>query len=166
MGLVWESLYVEGWSRVRKNKPSRKRNRMPCSRDHFCLQRKTENLRRTHLGVYLMLVQKKHAMAIADMFTFMAFEGYYPLSPGEEGLIGRCLSFAVYHDLADQKELEATVGYGDIKIKKTARLDLTGDNICAIISVYKEVCSDPNLEEGGLDGVPAAVKYLEKTFAK
>lgn len=111
-----------------------------------------------------MKIQKKHAMAIADMFTFMAFEGYYPLAPGEEDLIGRCLSFAVYHDLADQEELEATRGYGDIKIKKTARLDLTGDDPDVILSVYNEVRDDPHLEEGGLSGVPAALKYLEKNL--
>jgi hypothetical protein len=112
-----------------------------------------------------MKIQKKHAMAIADMFTFMAFEGYYPLAPTEEDLIGRCLSFAVYHDLADQTELEATKGYGEIKIKKrVARLDLTEDDLCVILSVYQEVRDDPHLEEGGLAGVPAALKYLEKTF--
>ena len=111
-----------------------------------------------------MKIQKKHAVAIADMFTFMAFEGYYPLAPGEEDLIGRCLSFAVYHDLAEQEELEATSGYGDIKIKKTARLDLTGEDICVILSIYNEVSGDPNLEEGGLAGIPLALKYLQTTL--
>lgn len=113
-----------------------------------------------------MKIQKKHAMAIADMFTFVAFEGYYPLAPTEEDLIGRCLSFAVYHQLAEQEELEATCGYGGIKIKKTARLDLTECDTEVILSIYNEVIGDPQLEEGDLDGIPAAIEYLEKTFAK
>lgn len=113
-----------------------------------------------------MLIQKKYAMSIADMFTFMAFENYYPLAPSEEDLIGRCLSFAVHHKLADQAELEATRGYGDIKIKKTARLDLTEDDIEVILSIYNEVSDDPKLEEDGLSGVPAAIKYLQKTFGE
>ncbi|MHC4368147.1 MAG: hypothetical protein ACYSW8_11085 [Planctomycetota bacterium] len=111
-----------------------------------------------------MKIQKKHAVAIADMFVFMAFESYYPLSPGEEDLIGRVLSFAVYHDLAAQDELEGTKGYGDIKIKKTARLDLTAEDVPVILEVYEEVQGDPNLVEDALLFGDADIKYLKKTF--
>lgn len=109
-----------------------------------------------------MKIQKKHATAVADMFVFMAFEGYYPMSPGEEDLIGRVLSFAVYHGLATQEELEATKGYGEIKIKKTARLDLTEGDIPVILEIYEEVGGDPNLEN--LLFNDSTIKYLEKTF--
>lgn len=111
-----------------------------------------------------MKIIKKHAVAVAKMFIFMAREGYYPMSPSEEDLISRILSFAVYHKMVTKEELCSTKNYGDcIKIVKTARLDLTGEDLPCIMEVYTEVSADPNLESE-LDDMPKSIKYLEKTF--
>jgi len=112
-----------------------------------------------------MKIMKKHAVAISKMFVFMSKEGYYPMSPSEEDLISRVLSFAVYHDMVDEKELCNTKNYGGcIKIDKTARLSLTVDDLPCIMEVHKEVSEDPNLETE-LDEMPKAIKYLEKNLA-
>lgn len=111
-----------------------------------------------------MKIMKKHAMAIADMFVFMAFEGYYPMNPDEADLIGRVLGFAVRHKLAEKEGLEETKGYGDIKIQIAARLDLTRADLPAIIEIYDEVLGDPQLKEDALLDIPKAIKYLEENL--
>ena len=111
-----------------------------------------------------MKLQKKHAIACVDLFLYFLEDGFYPMNQKEGDMIGKILGFGQHHNMvkADTTECKCKKEIGPIK--KTARLDLTEEEMGVIIEVDREMQESPSMEEDISFFVPTA-KYLMKVLS-
>ena len=111
-----------------------------------------------------MKIVKKHAVALAE-FTFEYLEnGYYPVDDtvDESAILGKALAFARHHKMYSCEDCEEWMKTRNLPDPgKTARIDLTSDEACAIMDMLAESLGK-DIEEIGI--YTALKRYLNKEF--
>ena len=112
----------------------------------------------------MMKIQKKHAVAAVKFIKLFLDNRYYPADQLEEILLGKVLGFGVYHKLLQSGDTKDWRGASEIKVDIKARLDLTEEEIGAILDMRAEVDADGQIPEGSTKFMEDTAKYLNKTF--
>lgn len=93
-----------------------------------------------------MKLQKKHAIACVDLILIFLEDGYYPMDEMEGIMIGKILGFGQHHKMV-KEDVDGCKCWKEIgPVVKSMRLNLTEDEMSAILEIDKELCKNNNLE--------------------
>ncbi len=113
-----------------------------------------------------MKIIKKHAVATFYFIIDYLEHDYYPVddSVDESAMISKILGFGLHHELAEVEVVEEWVEKRHLpESKKVARIDLTEDQACAILSMMSE-CVGKDIEDRLQ--LTQLRNYLTKEFVK
>jgi hypothetical protein len=106
-----------------------------------------------------MKLQKKYAITCVDLILIFLEDGFLPMDKMEGVMIGKILGFGRHHKMV-KEDIDGCKAWKEIgPIKKTARLDLTEDEMSAIIEIDEEMEESNSLEEDVAFFEPT-IKYL------
>ena len=114
-----------------------------------------------------MKLVKRHAVACLNFILEYLENGYYPVDDdvSESGMISKIFGFGLHQKLVTSQITDDWVRERDLpKVKKTARLDLTSMEGCAMLDMLSEVFRPGNEEVELTSEYKSLRTYLNKEF--